>query len=306
MKLGFWDYVKAAFSARPVGMFIPPNWIGLGVAGLLGFLNPGFWVIGAGLELGYLLWLSTNPRFQRTVLGEALSRVRKGAEAKTSDFLQDLTVEDQRRYREVERQCMTVLRQQEGTPGVDVHAPGEGLGKVLWMFLQLLLARQTVQRSLDELIQSEIRAQGALFRRRLESGRAGSEPGCALLEERVRDLEEKVKQEKITDEVRKSLAGQVEILQQRLANRKSGLEKLAFFDAELLRIEEQVKLIREQAALTADPASLSSRIDQVLVTLGGTSQTIAEHQRQYGNMAALTEKPPPLIAPSRERAREAP
>ena len=31
MKPTFWDYVHAAFNARPAGMFIPPNWIGLGV-----------------------------------------------------------------------------------------------------------------------------------------------------------------------------------------------------------------------------------------------------------------------------------
>ena len=29
MKQGLWTYVKAAFNARPIGMFVPPNWIGL-------------------------------------------------------------------------------------------------------------------------------------------------------------------------------------------------------------------------------------------------------------------------------------
>ena len=33
---GFFDYVGAAFNARPFGMFVPPNWIGLGAFGLLG------------------------------------------------------------------------------------------------------------------------------------------------------------------------------------------------------------------------------------------------------------------------------
>jgi len=50
-KPGFFDYVSAAFSARPLGMFVAPNWIGLAAAGLLGVVNPGFWVLGAGLEL---------------------------------------------------------------------------------------------------------------------------------------------------------------------------------------------------------------------------------------------------------------
>ncbi len=64
---GFFDYVRAAFSARPIGMFVPPNWVGLGAFALLGVANPGFWVLGAGLELGYLAVLATNQRFQRVV-----------------------------------------------------------------------------------------------------------------------------------------------------------------------------------------------------------------------------------------------
>ena len=66
-KPGFFDYIKAAFNARPLGMFVAPNWIGLGAFGLLGVMEPGFWVLGAGLELGYLLALATNERFQRLV-----------------------------------------------------------------------------------------------------------------------------------------------------------------------------------------------------------------------------------------------
>ena len=56
-KPGFVDYVSAAFNARPFGMFVAPNWVGLAAVGLLGVVNPGFWVLGAGLELGYLLTL---------------------------------------------------------------------------------------------------------------------------------------------------------------------------------------------------------------------------------------------------------
>ena len=40
MKPGFWDHVRAAFNARPIGMFVPPNWVGLAAFGFLGLLNP--------------------------------------------------------------------------------------------------------------------------------------------------------------------------------------------------------------------------------------------------------------------------
>ena len=59
-KPGFMQYLTAAFNARPFGMFVAPNWMGLAAFGLLGIINPGFWVLGAGLEIGYLLALATN------------------------------------------------------------------------------------------------------------------------------------------------------------------------------------------------------------------------------------------------------
>jgi serine/threonine protein kinase len=70
---GFFDYVTAAFNARPIGMFVAPNWVGLAAFGILGINNPGFWVLGAVLELGYLLTLATNRRFQTTVAAKPLT-----------------------------------------------------------------------------------------------------------------------------------------------------------------------------------------------------------------------------------------
>ena len=50
-KPGFWSYLTAAFNARPFGMFVAPE---LGRARgrrvCSGVVNPGFWVLGAGLE----------------------------------------------------------------------------------------------------------------------------------------------------------------------------------------------------------------------------------------------------------------
>ena len=51
VKSNFWTYLKAAFNARPFGMFIAPNWIGLAAIGLLGLTNPGFWLVGAAMGM---------------------------------------------------------------------------------------------------------------------------------------------------------------------------------------------------------------------------------------------------------------
>jgi hypothetical protein len=94
--------------------------------------------------------------------------------------------------------------------------------------------------------------------------------------------------------LRKSITGQIEILQQRLARRREAKDKLAFLDAELTRIQEQVELVREQSVLSADPETLSKRIDEVTATLGGTSQWIRDQQKIYGAVEDLMSEPPPI------------
>src|SRR5678815_1748876 len=105
MKLGLGDYIRAAFNARPMGMFVPPNWIGLGAFGLLGVLNPGFWIIGLGCELAYLGWLGTNPRFQNLVNGGRLLDERRQWQAKLYELINQLSPGDQQRYRALEARC---------------------------------------------------------------------------------------------------------------------------------------------------------------------------------------------------------
>jgi uncharacterized protein YicC (UPF0701 family) len=113
------------------------------------------------------------------------------------------------------------------------------------------------------------------------------------LEQRIRNLKEQLA-EPLTEDLKKSLSGQIEILQQRLEKRREGKQKLAFLDAELTRIQEQVELVREQAVLSADPDALSQRIDQITTTLGGTNQWIRDQQKIYGAVEDLMAEPPPL------------
>jgi hypothetical protein len=278
MKAGFWDCVRHAFNARPIGMFVPPNWIGLGVFGLLGMLNPGFWVIGFGLELAYLGSLATNGRFQRLVRATQQSQTRRQWQATVDDQVKQLSAEGQRRYRSLESRCRSILEQQQrGLTGpVVLDAQGEGLGRLLWVYLRLMLTRQAI----DKIIQEA----------------AGGTEDINRLGERIQNLQIRLKEESIGEELRKSLTAQIEILQQRVEKRREAREKLAFLDAELVRIEEQAELVREQAVLSTDSQSVSQRIDQITATLGGTSQWISEQQKIYGAVEDLMAEPPALSA----------
>jgi len=276
MKPTFWDYIRSAFNARPMGMFIPPNWIGLGVFGFLGILNPGFWIIGLGCEFAYLGWLGTNPRFQNLVSGDRLLDEQRRWQTKVYELIRQLPPDDQQRYRALESRCKNILDQQSQlglSPGLAEQ--GEGLGRLAWIYLRLLLTREAIRKIVRE--------------------SSGPAEDAAQLKARIDKLQEQLQQPSVTEDLRKSLTAQIEILQQRQEKKREAGEKLAFLDAELTRIQEQVELLREQAVLSTDPEVVSQRIDQVTTTLGGTNQWIRDQQKIYGAMEDLLSDPPPLV-----------
>ena len=268
-----WDYIRKAFSARPIGMFIPPNWIGLGVFGMLGVLNPGFLVLGLGLELGYLWILGTNERFQKFVAASQQVLSRKQWQTRIDALVRQLAGEDQQRYRNLEGRCRALLEQQINlqTPAPALQAQRDGLGRLLWVYLRLLSTRQAIARTIRSSTETS--------------------DGSSNLDERIGKLKSRLA-EPITEDLRKSLQGQIDILQQRMERRREANEKMAFLDAELTRIQEQVELVREQAVLTADPETISQRIDQVTTTLGSTAQWVSDQQKIYGAVEDLMSEPP--------------
>jgi hypothetical protein len=149
------------------------------------------------------------------------------------------------------------------------------------MYLRLLLARYAIEKVLGD-----------------------APPGAPRdLAGAVSKLEQRLKTESLTDELRRSLEGQLAILRQRIDRHADADRQVAFIDAELTRIEQQVELIREQAALSTDPAALSQRIDEIAATLGGTSQWIQDQQKVFGAMDdLLTDAAPPTVR--RDRLKE--
>lgn len=281
-KPGFFNYLAAAFNARPLGMFVAPNWVGLGAFSLLGLLNPGFWVLGAGLELGYLLLLSTNPRFQRLIAARPLNESSREWNQRIQTLLARLDNADRNLYNTLAERCRSIIDLQVHSGATDpegLDAQADSLGRLTWMYLRLLVARNTIQQVI---------------------GAAGSS-GVADLQRKIASLERQQKAPEVSDEVRRSLAGQLEILNQRVRQRADAEQQLAYIEAELERIAQQVELIREQAALSTDPELLSRRIDEIAGTLGSTGQWIREQQKVFGAMEDLLTEPPPLTHEARAR-----
>jgi hypothetical protein len=289
MKLGFWDYVREAFKYRPGGMWFPPNYVGIAafvVAGIVGKDPLGWWLMGSGAELAYLYFMASSKRFQRSIRSEKMAELSKQWEQKLDTLLAQLDRDEQRRYHTLAGRCQSIIEQQsrnaEGSAAVD--AQGEGLSRLLQIYLRLLFTRKTMQKTFTESAE----------------GDAGPS-----LNERVQSIDKQIKDTTLGDELRKSLTGQLEILNQRLNKQKEAREKMVFLEAELTRIQEQVELLREQAALTTDPDVVSHRIDEITSTLGNTTQWITDQQQMLGKVEDLMSEAPPLtIAPQRPMVRE--
>jgi hypothetical protein len=279
-KPGFLDYLSAAFNARPLGMFVAPNWVGIAAFGILGVANPGFWVIGAGLELGYLLSLATNKRFQQTVAMKPLNAARQEWGVRIQHVLGKLDPNDRREYEALAERCRSIVdMQMQGAaePPDGLEQQAQSLGRLSWMFLRLLLARRTIGQVM------------------------GGAQNDVELQKRIASLERQQTQSGLSEDLARSLSGQLQILRQRLQQRTDGDRKLAYIEAELERIQQQVELIREQAAMSTDPELLSRRIDDITATLGTTGQWIRDQQKVYGAMEDLLTEPPPLTPDSRAR-----
>ncbi len=274
MKPGFLTYLGAAFNARPLGMPIPPNWLGLVAVGLLGLVSPGFWLIGAGVELGYLLMLTSSARFRATVDAGHQQSTHGDWEARRAALIERLPAEERRRQEALEERCRVVLTQTRGdeAQGESTALDGqqaESLAQLAWVHLRLLLSRQRLHR-----VVSEAEAPAEIARRIVE-------------------LETRLSDPTTSDGLRASLASQLEILTSRRTSHASARDQLALVDAELERLRQQVELVREQTALSSDASGASRTIDALGATLGETTRWLSDQRQTLGEVEDLTAAPPP-------------
>jgi hypothetical protein len=270
MKPGFLAYLGAAFNARPLGMPIPPNWLGLAAVGLLGLVNPGFWLIGAGLELGYLLTLASSARFRATVDARYLQAASGTWEAKRAALIERLPAAARKRQEALEERCRAVLAHgQDGERAALDSAQAESLAQLAWVHLRLLLSRNRLDQVVSE-----------------------AEPPSELAK-RIHDLQKRIAEPDTSEGLKASLSSQLEILTSRQSSHAGVREQLTLIDAELERLRQQVELVREQTALSTDAGGASRTIDALGATLGETTRWMADQRQVLGEVEDLTTAPPP-------------
>lgn len=260
-KLSYWDYVRAAFKRRwPVpGLgHLPLNQLGLAAVAVLGLANPGFWLLGAAAEVGYLAWLSGNTRFQNLIRAERMERVQESWEDKIHLAVDRLDPRSRDRYRALLRQCRSILGishdLETDSLGTMRDLRAQNLNQLLSIYLRLLTSREVLRRNLEHLDRKSLEGEIDSLERRL----AGLAPDKDAA-------------------LRRSLQGTLEIQKKRLENLERSESSRQVMEAELQRIENQVELLREEAAISSSPEALSSRLDAVTSTMEETTRWMDQH-----------------------------
>jgi hypothetical protein len=270
-ELGFWDYALAAVTWR-----VPVKGLGnvrlnlavLGLFALAGILNPGFWLLGAALEAGYVLFLAGNDRFQKLVqalevarrTGRAVRRGGKTAE-RQADLLEVLDTAGRMRHQRLAAVCAAILQTADGSSGPmgGTELRSGGLDQLLWIFLKLLVSRQRIAFILSQTSQVEIEKEIAATSKRLEGEAESSALG-------------------------RSLKGTLDIQKRRLENLLKARESLAITEAEIDRIEKQVALMREELTVSSDPEMMTARLDGIVDSLQGTTKWMSDNDELFGQL----------------------
>ena len=268
-----WDYVRAAFFARRrvKGLGgVPFNALAvLGVA-VAGLVNPGIWLIGGGLELGYLTWLSHNERFRALVRGEQLRRSALSLDQRLESMVAGLSPESQARWRRLQQRCGQIRERaaaaSPGLAGIDGGSEA-GLNSLLTIHARLLASREALRTYMAEGTRQELERKVETAAQRLAAA--------------------------TSDAVKRSVESSLEILKKRVEHARHAGEHLQVVEAELDRIENQVDLIGEELAVSGDPTVLSARIDAVTSTLTEANRFLQANEMLVGALDPVAEPATP-------------
>jgi hypothetical protein len=261
------SYFAAAFNARPFGMPIPPNWFALAAVGLLGaFVNPGVWLIGAGIEGLYLWALSRHPRFRAVVDARRLGS--SDWSVRYESLIGRLDEGARRSHEAIERQATEltdILTRSGANPSqiADVR-------QMVWLHLKLLAARGAFTQVI-----------GAAARERKE------------LNEQAARLTARIEREDTDAELRRSLEQQRGVIESRCAAHADAERRRELVDAELERLRQQIALVKEQALLATDEGTVAPSLDALAASLNEANKWLKDQRELFAGLDDLTDEPPP-------------
>lgn len=275
-------YLWKAFTARPFGMPIPPNFFGLALFGLLGaYLSPGFFALGLGLEVAYLAGLAYSPRFRKAVDAGELPPPDP-AESRYNTLLTKLDGLQQERQHGIAERVREIFARFGDAPLFQTHK--NNLEQLVWIHLKLLAARQSIVIVVQTAISDS---------QKLDSQKA--------------DIDDRLGDKRLAEELRRSLEQQKTVIEQRQQAHASATQRLEHIDAELTRIDQQIALIREQALLSTDEEQVGASLDALTASFNEANRWLHDQSDLLDVFEMTASSPLPasvLKQPVRNSVRE--
>jgi hypothetical protein len=271
-----WRYLKAAFLVGadvPALGRVPVNVLASAGFFILGFGHPGFWLLGLAAEAALLPSLAFNKRFQNYVDATERQLTTGDSQVKRSALVQTLPPEDRKRIEALDRRCAKVLDVYRNAQAEEflVETNREALDNLKWVYTKLLIARFHLLT-------------------------AGTEDTAESLQRKIVSLEKDLQDSQETPALRQSKTATVDILKRRLANIERRGQSLEEVESDLTRVESQVDLILDNAAMQGKPQTISTDLQLASDLVGGglfgeAETAVADLDRDYGQPRTSSKSP---------------
>jgi hypothetical protein len=262
-----WHYLKAAFlvgaDIPPLGR-VPVNALASAAFFILGFGHPAFWLLGLATEAAILPTLAFNKRFQNYVDATERQLSSGDSQEKRAALVQTLPPQDRQRIAALDSKCAKVLDVYRNAQAEEflIDTNRDALDNLKWVYTKLLIARFHLMT-------------------------AGTDDTPATLQRKIASIEKDLQDSQETPALRQSKTATLDILKRRLASLQRRGQSLEEVESDLTRVESQVDLILDNAAMQGKPQTISTDLqlasDLVSGGLFGEAESaVADLDRDYG------------------------
>lgn len=259
-----WRFLKLAYNLK-LGMPLPPNWVVSAFLLLISLKFPVIALLGFALQVVFVFLTGTSHRFQNVIKGQDTLEANKKKREEIEEDIRNLPLWANKKYAELRNRCTSVVQDQNQENSPDISTVTTIISQLLFIYFRLL--KTWVE--LDRLIRST--DYDTVKQMKIQ---------MASLQKKIDD-----KETAISYELRSSYDAQIKILQARIDNQESASAKLQYVTAECSRIEMQIDLIREQAALSSDAQTVSAQVNALSTGMAETSKWISNQQSVLGDLA---------------------
>lgn len=250
-ELGIGELIHEAFK-------VPNNVIlfaGGVLAGLV-VLNPlAIWPFVAAAEIVYLATRSHSARFQALVVAKRLRALQTRSTDVVEKLVALLDPKRQDRFTELKQRCLELQTSMAGAAPADTvtdllaSQQTESVNKLLWVFLRTLAQEKALADFCAAMPRGDI-------------------------EGKIATTERDLAQAGISDKMKAAYQENVDVLKKRLDNLHRAEENLKSLQARLVRVENSVLLIQEQALTRRDPAFIEAEVSSATAGLDSLDEML--------------------------------